>query len=321
MGKSKTGASHDAPVFLEPGVVRWGLCCQFLDSPIRFRTATHRYCSTLETGRRFEYLSAIVLANAIALGDAVEHCGALGIGAFRITSQIAPLATHPVSGYDIEDLPDAGPIIAAFTRAKEAARTADIRLSFHPDQFVVLNSESPSTMASSVRELEHQARVADLVGAEALTLHGGGGVGGESKALTRLEEGVGLLSSKARALLALENDDRSFTPSALLPFCEANRIAFVYDVHHHRCNPDGMPVSEVSNRAAATWNGREPWMHISSPRDGWSAINPRPHAEYIEVSDVPEEWMGKRMTIDVEAKAKERAVLAVKRDAWSGVTA
>jgi UV DNA damage endonuclease len=52
-------------------------------------------------------------------------------------------------------------------------------------------------------------------------------------------------------------------------------------------------------------------MHLSSPRDGWSSSNPRSHAEYIDASDLPEEWMGKRMTIDVEAKAKERAVIAI----------
>ncbi len=316
MRQSETGASKDAPVFLESGRVRWGLCCQFLDSPIRFRSATHRYCATLDADSRARYLSAIVLANANALGDAILRCAELGIGAFRITSQIIPLATHPQSGFDIEDLPDAEEIQSAFTKARGLAKSHDVRLSFHPDQFVVLNSESPSTVASSVQELEHQARVAAMVGAEALTLHGGGGVGGEAKALDRLARGIGLLSPNARALLALENDDRSFSPAALLPFCEKQQVPFVYDVHHHRCHGDGLAVGEASERAAATWNGREPWMHVSSPRDGWSSTNPRSHAEYIDAADLPEEWMGKRMTIDVEAKAKERAVLEIMRTAW-----
>lgn len=318
MKKSKAGASKDAPAFLRLGPVRWGLCCQFLDAPIRFRTATHRYCATLEPSARAQYLSTIVLANAIALGDAITRSAELGIGAFRITSQIIPLATHPVSGYDLDSLPDADAIHSAFAKVRSLALTKDVRLSFHPDQFVVLNSQSESTVAASVREMEHHARVAGLVGAEALTLHAGGGVGGEANALARLEKGVNQLSPDARARLALENDDRSFSPAALLPFCEKERIAFVYDVHHHRCHRDGLSVGEASERAAATWNGREPWMHVSSPRDGWSSTNPRSHAEFIDAADLPEEWMGKRMTIDVEAKAKERAVLDIMRTAWSG---
>ena len=316
MRKSKTGASNDAPVLLEAGPVRWGLCCQFLDSPIKFRSATHRYCATLDSDSRAQYRSDIVLANAHALQAAITRCAELGIGAFRITSQIIPLATHPQSGFDIDDLPDAADIHSAFSSARNLSKTHDVRLSFHPDQFVVLNSESPSTVASSVQELEHQARVAGLVGAEALTLHGGGKVGGEKNALDRLARGLGLLSSNARALLALENDDRSFSPAALLPFCEGENVAFVYDVHHHRCHGDGLSVREVTERGAATWKNREPWMHVSSPRDGWSSTNPRSHAEYIDAADLPEEWMGKRMTIDVEAKAKERAVLDIMRTAW-----
>lgn len=316
MVSRETGASHDAPVFLSDGPVRWGLCCQFLDAPIRFRSATHRYCATLPAENRRDYLSNVVLANAIALGEAVERCALLGIGAFRITSQILPLATHPSSGYTVESLPDAPAILAAFERAKALARTLDVRLSFHPDQFVVLNSESPDVVASSVQEMEHQARIATLVGAEALTLHAGGGAGGQEAALARLKRGIGRLSDRARTLLALENDDRSFTPAALLPFCEQQGIAFIYDVHHHRCNADGMTVAEASERGAATWKGREPWMHVSSPRDGWVSPNARSHAEYIDGSDLPEEWMGKRMTIDVEAKAKERAVLAIMQTAW-----
>jgi UV DNA damage endonuclease len=295
-----------------PGKVRWGLCCQFVDAPIKFRTATHRYCVSLSGRDRADYLSAIVAANAASLTNAIATCAELGIGAFRVTSQLLPLATHPVSGYSLLDLPEGTAIAQAFGQARELARTCDIRLSLHPDQFVVLNSERADVVASSVREMEHQAAVAGLIGAEALTLHAGSGAGGIAASLDRLEKGIDRLSSSARGLLALENDDRSFSPAELLPLCEKTGIPFIYDVHHHRCLPDRFSVAETSERAAATWGAREPWMHISSPRDGWGSANRRPHAEFINPADVPPEWMGKRVTIDVEAKMKERAVIAIR---------
>jgi UV DNA damage endonuclease len=282
-----------------------------VDSPIRFRQATHRYCSTLDAATRATYLSEIVLHNANALVEAIEECARLEIGAFRINSQLLPLATHPVSGYSVEALPRADEIIARFADARAAAESREVRLSFHPDQFVVLNSESAAVVDSSVREMNHQARVADLVGAEALTLHGGGKSGGSARALERLERGIGRLSPPARRLLALENDDRSFSPTDLLPFCERSGIPFVYDIHHHRCLADGLPVAEVTERSMRTWNGREAWMHISSPRGGWESPNPRSHANFIDPNDVPTEWRGLSMTIDVEAKEKERAVIAI----------
>jgi UV DNA damage endonuclease len=298
----------------EAAVIRWGLCCQFLDSPIKFRSATHRYVASLDSRRARKYLAEIARDNAQALIAAVERCHQLGIGAFRISSGILPLATHPASGYALEQLDPAGETEATFMLAGDLAREYDIRLSFHPDQFVVLNSISERVVEASIGELELQGAVAELAGVDSLVLHGGGAIGGVSAALDRLAQGLERLSPNTRKRIALENDDRQFTPSDLAPLCRQEGIPLVYDVHHHRCHTDGLSVEAATELAAETWGGREPWCHISSPKDGWSAPNPRPHADYIDPADFPTEWLGRTITIDVEAKAKERAVLAMKEE-------
>jgi UV DNA damage endonuclease len=298
-------------VALIPGALRFGLCCQFLDRPIQFRTATHRYVSSLPRPRWREYLGAVVRANAEALRDAVAACHELGIGAFRVNSQFLPLATHPSSGYRLADVDPDRETRALLESARGAARRLDVRLSFHPDQFVVLNSERNDVVASSVQELDTQGELAELIGADTIVLHAGSLSGGTGPALTRLERGIARLSRAARSRLALENDDRLFGPADLLPLCEQLGIPLVYDVHHHRCRPDHLTIPEATDRAAATWGPREPWVHISSPRDGWKSPNPRPHADLIAPRDFPREWLGRTMTIDVEAKAKERAVRAL----------
>ena len=293
---------------MSPSSIRLGLCCQFLDAPIRFRTATHRYVSSLTRKEAKTYLGTIALDNATALIAAVEKCHELGIGAFRINSQILPLTTHPVSGYRLEQVDRQGKARELFLAAGQRARGLDIRLSFHPDQFVVLNSTREDVVASSVRELEYQASVAELVGADTLVLHGGGK---EGAALERLEAGIDRLSSSARSRLALENDDRCHSPASLLPFCRRLAIPFVYDVHHHRCLPDHLSIEEATAGMLSTWAGREPYAHLSSSRDRTG--DPRPHADFIELVDFPEAWIGLSLTVDVEAKAKERAVLALRR--------
>ncbi len=293
-------------------MIRLGLCCQFLDSPIRFRTATHRYVSTLEPESRRAYLADIADHNAGALAAAVERCHQLGIGAFRMTSQILPLATHPQSGYTLDQLDPSGGIAGAFEWAGALALAYDVRLSLHPDQFVVLNSEREPVVKSAVKELELQAQVAELVGADVIVLHGGGASGGIPAAVERLERGLDLLSPRARNRLTLENDDRCFTPRSLGPLCRRAGVPLVYDAHHHRCLPDGLSVAEASEMAFETWGEREPYAHISSPKDGWRSPNPRAHADYIDPADFPEFWLDRTITVDVEAKAKERAVLALK---------
>src|SRR4051812_27606462 len=85
---------------------RWGLCCIVLDAPIRFRAATHAYVWRLSEDDRWAYLNGIALENANALIEVLRYCEALDIRAFRVSSGIFPLATHPLSGYRLEMLPD-----------------------------------------------------------------------------------------------------------------------------------------------------------------------------------------------------------------------
>ncbi len=291
--------------------LRFGLCCQFLDAPISFRTATHGYVARLESPVASGYLAEIAAHNADALAAAVERCHELGIGAFRVNSQVLPLATHPITGYTLERLDRSGAIAGAFEWAGALARAYDIRLSLHPDQFVVLNSEREAVVRSAVQELEHQARIAELIGADVICLHGGGAAGGLGPAAERLERGLELLSPRVRERLAFENDDRCFTPRSLLPLCRRSGVPLVYDVHHHRCLPDQLSVEDATELAAETWQGREQYCHLSSPKGGWEAANTRAHADYIDSNDFPGAWVGRSMTVDVEAKAKERAVVAI----------
>lgn len=293
-----------------PRGIRWGLCCLFTDASPRFRQATATYVLRLSADDRRQYLADVVGANAIALLHAIERCAELGIGAFRISSQFVPLATHPTVGFEVEDLPNAAAILRCYEAARDLARLHDIRLSFHPDQFVVLGSARPDVVESSVLEMNHHGRIAALVGADTICLHGGGLVGGADAAGARLLDGIARLSGEARSRLALENDDRVWSPAALLPLCERAGVPFIYDVHHHRCLADGASVAEVTAASLATWAraGREPYFHLSSPRDGWAARDGRPHADYIDPRDVPAEWQGLAVTVDLEAKAKERAL-------------
>ena len=106
---------------------------------------------------------------------------------------------------------------------------------------------------------------------------------------------------------------RTYTPADLLPYCRAEGIPLVYDVHHHRCHRDGLTEDETTAQAVATWN-REPLFHISSPIEGWKGRAPQRHHDFIDVRDFPDCWRDLDLTVEVEAKAKEVAVLKLKRE-------
>ncbi len=298
-------------------MIRLGLCCLFVEEPIRFRTATAAAMARFSRTAQRLRLSALIRENAAALRLALEYCAAHGIGCFRVNSRIMPLRTHPLLGYRVADLPEARRIREALRACGAFAREHDLRLSFHPDQFVLLSSPRPEVTEASIAELEYQAEVAGWIGADVINIHAGGAYGDKQAALERLGASLKNLSPAVRKRLTLENDERLYTPRDLLSFCKAHRIPMVYDVHHHRCSPDGLSVAEATRLAAATWN-REPLFHLSSPKEGWKGRRPERHRDYIRPRDFPPEWMDMNLTVEVEAKAKELAVARLARHLGEG---
>ena len=293
-------------------MIRLGLCCMFRDEPIKFRTTTATANQKLSRSEALKKLSALCLSNADALLAALQFSDEHGIGCFRINSQILPLKTHPQCGYEVADLPDGDEIVNRFTGCGLFARQHGIRTCFHPDQFVVLNSPKPEVVASSIKELEYQCEVAEWVGADVVNIHGGGAYGDKPSALAEFVRNLKRLSRRTRKLLTVENDDKTYMPADLLPLCQKTGIPLVYDVHHHRCHQDALTIEEATEQALTTWN-RQPLFHISSPLNGWAGPKPERHHDFIDIRDFPECWRDLSVTVEVEAKAKELAVLKLKR--------
>lgn len=288
-------------------MLRLGLCCLFIDQPIKFASTTATALARLDRPAALAKLDRLCIANAEALLAALKYCAAHAIGGFRVNSQILPLKTHPTLGYDVSDLPSAPEIVRRFSDCGDFSREHDLRTTFHPDQFVVLNSRRPEVVLSSLRELEYQAEVATWINADVINIHAGGAFGDKVRSLDDFARNVDRLSVNARDRLTVENDDRIYTPADLLPTCQKLGIPLVYDVHHHRCNSDGQSIETATAAALGTWN-REPLFHISSPAEGWSGPAPQRHHDFIDIGDMPECWLNLNATIEVEAKAKERAV-------------
>ena len=295
----------------EKNPMRFGLCCLFKDEEIAFRTTTAKVLLTLPRDEQLKKLSGICCDNAQSLVRAVQTVKRLGIGAFRIMSPLFPRMTHPEVGYSLDDLPDDQEIGSLLAVTRSFAQVHDIRLSFHPDQFVVLSSPHSKVVDNSIRELKYQVWLAEAVGADVINLHAGGVYGDKLSALQRFCDVFTNLPENVRSRLTLENDDISYTVSDLLPVCDKLAIPLVYDVHHHRCNPDGLSVEEATGLAGGTWQRqrKELYCHLSSPKAGWGGGNPKPHADYISPEDMPACWRELTMTVDIEAKAKELAVI------------
>ena len=318
---SVPGASLRSPNTARPP--RLGLCCVFHDEPaFKFRTTTVAYLSRLVVddstgaGARAFY-RRLVTDNLETLERVVTWCDENGVGAFRIGSDLWPRATHPLVVPWVEALFDDDDIRARFTAIRESASLRDIRLSEHPDQFLVGNSVRADVVNSTIVELEWRGRLGAALGVDVICLHVGSGAPDRESALWRWEATLARLSPAVLWRLALENDDRTFTPEQILPACLAWSLPMVYDAHHHRVNRDALTEEDATLLSIASWGDREPYFHLSSPRAGWKGSDARPHHDLIDVADWPPIWTemwtaNVPFTVDIEAKAKECAIFALR---------
>ena len=187
---------------------------------------------------------------------------------YRMSSSLVPYGSHPELPQfhgQVEECADELAALGARVRA------AGIRLSFHPGQYVVLNSERADVRALAAADLALQASVLDAMGLDeeaVVVLHVGGAAGGVAAGIERFEQGLERLGERARARLAIENDDRVYALSELLPLAARSGLRIVWDLHHHHCHdPARIPDGEALRLALATWpEGVTPKIHVSSPR-------------------------------------------------------
>ncbi len=260
-----------------------------------------------------ERVRALVEENIAALLDILRWNVEHDIRFFRVSSDVVPFASHERFPLDAEAaFGDALREVRAFVEAE------GVRLSMHPGQYTVLNSPRPEVVDAAIAELEYQAWFVHSVDPAqgTLTLHVGGAYGDKEAAIERFTANFARLSPRAQRVLALENDDKTYAAHEVLPLCERLGLPMIFDYFHHRClhagrTPDEDAVSIVE-RAAATWGGRVPKLHLSSRKDGTKTS----HADFIEPDDLKHflgimENAGEHAPFDLmlEAKQKDCALL------------
>jgi UV DNA damage endonuclease len=283
-----------------------GLVCQTSTEEVRFRTITRSRFLALPEEQKAPRLRELYEHNLRRLYGALAYCNAHGIHLYRASCQLFPIDDPPRD----EVLVELAPAMAGFA---DRARRLGVRVLMHPDQFVVLSSDSPNVVETSVQILSRHARVFDYLGLprspwSCLILHGG--KGGRSD---RLIETIGRLPESARSRLVLENDESAYGAAEILDVCRRAGVPMVFDAHHHLCREkldsyDHPSIAEFTAAARDTWP-RPEWQLVHISNGLGSFCDPR-HSDTITTmpeafEDVP--W------IEVEAKAKEQAVVALRR--------
>jgi UV DNA damage endonuclease len=186
----------------------------------------------------------------------------------RITSDMFSFYTHD----DYKDFWHSSDIQSNLARwmapIGETARQNNVRLSFHPDQFVVLASDRDEVVNKSIEEFEYHVDMAKFMGYGKqfqdikINVHISGRRGPQG-----IRDVFGRLSPEARNTLTLENEEYTHGLSDCLSLSDL--VPTVLDIHHNWIR-EGTYIdcnSDLAKKVIDSWRGVRPTIHYSVSRE------------------------------------------------------
>jgi len=228
---------------------------------------------------------------------------------FRISSDLIPFASHPVCTFNWQEyfkerFQDIGTFILE----------NDIRISMHPDQFVLINSNNDSIVTKSILDLKWHCEVLDLMGLDEtakVQIHVGGVYGDKMSAIGRFVDNYKKLPDFIKKRLAIENDEKLYSLKDCLSVSKKTGIPVIFDSFHHSCLNNGETMEEAIKLSRKTWEKQDGILMTDYSSQ---APNGRfgKHATSIDVEnfrDYLKETREHDFDIMLEIKDKEKSAL------------
>lgn len=193
----------------------------------------------------------------------------------RITSDMLSLYTHPEFKDFWHSTDMQNDLARWLAPLGETARANNVRLSFHPGQFVVLASESEGVLNNSIEEFEYHVDLARWMGYGKkfqdikINVHISGRKGAQG-----IRDVYGRLSPEARNTLTLENEEYTHGLSDCLSLSDL--VPTVLDVHHNWIR-EGSYISrddDLVKKVIDSWRGIRPTIHYSVSREDVLVAHP-----------------------------------------------
>lgn len=149
-----------------------GLVCITASQAVRFKTVTRKRLLQFDRAEQEVMLRNLYAENLQRLNLAIDFCNANRIRLYRMNSGLFPFADDAVGEEILTEFAD------EMRRIGDRASALDIRLVLHPDQFVVLSSDRPEVIQTSIKILATHARIMDFLGLPQspwalMNIHGG----------------------------------------------------------------------------------------------------------------------------------------------------
>ena len=270
-------------------------------------------CSPSRTFRLANYSEErfieTVKENLNCLYEILKYNLANNIMFFRIGSSIIPFASHEINKLDWinyfgEDFKKIGDYIKAHK----------MRISMHPDHFVVLNALKTNILENSIKDLIWHSQFLSALGLDKtakVQIHVGGMYGDKYESIKRFIHTYNSLPQMIKERLVIENDDHIFSLKDCLSIHNETGIPIIFDNLHHECINNGESVREALEIFVKTWKA-EDGLPMSDYTSQSLGERKGKHTEHINV-DLFSEFLTQAKGLDfdimLEIKDKEKSAI------------
>ena len=299
--------------------IQLGLCCMNItlkESTPSIYSSRNMIIRIIEK-LGIEELKNRITLNLIDLKKMIEWNEQNGIKVFRISSNLFPHKTNEkIEDYTFDFARD------LLKEAGNLAKSYNQRITMHPGQYNVIGTPHEDKFQQTMRNLDYQAELLDLMGMgkdSVMVIHGGGLYGDKEKTKKRWCENFYRLPERVRKRLVIENCERIFSIEDCLDISNRINIPVVMDTHHFNCytllathkgekfKPPGEYIPDVLN----SWKRRgiKPKFHVSEQCCGGRVGK---HSDFID--EIPRYLLeipllyNTHIDIMIEAKKKELSI-------------
>lgn len=284
--------------------MRIGYCCinETLGAKGKFRKATAFHLNKKNENERYDIIKNRTRENFGNLLEIIKWNIDNNIDLYRVSSDLCVLYGHEINKYDYKQDEY---VLDICSQIRKLVKDSNMRLTIHPSQFTVLNSTKKNVIDNSIKYLEYQKDLMDLLNIEVMCIHVGGKQGGVEEGKQRfIDTYNNLLNDSLKSVICLENDDKSYNTEDTLDLCEKLNIPMIFDWHHDRVLKSSKDNSEYMDRIIDTWGDRVPLAHLSSSADESKLI--ASHHEYIDLTDYFLFCRDTKEKFDVEFECKKK---------------
>lgn len=171
---------------------------------------------------------------------------------FRISSDIIPFASHSICKFDWKEY-----FRSDFIKIGRLIKENKMRISMHPDQFVLINAKNQDIVNNSIKELGYHTDLLDLMRLDTsakVQIHVGGVYGDREDSKKKfISNYKNLLPEKVKRRLVIENDDHLYNFTDCIEIHWKTDIPILFDTFHHQCFEDNLPLIHALQTAQDTW--------------------------------------------------------------------